>query len=1306
MASVANAARALNGGLNASAAAVKANTTALGANTAALDRMAAAMVHTHAQTKQTSASMGNLRGILGGLTFGAAIAGAIALTDAYALMNAKLGIAVDGLGDGGRALEDVSRIANQTRSGLTEIASLYSKVSFASKDLGKSQADVSRTTETVAKALKVSGATAQEATSTILQLGQALASGRLQGDEFRAMSENAPRLMRLLADSTQLPVGALKQLGSEGKITSDIIIKAFTDKRLTGALDSEFAKVPLTFADNMTLAKNAMTEYLGENATAVAGTKALGDTVGALARNLDVVVPSVLALSTAIGVGMVTNMLAARVAAGGLGGALLGAFGGPIGLAITGVTLGLASYAIEANKVDATVAAVNATHERLRAELDGTATAAKAAAGETKGVGTDSLAAIPHVDSFAGATGRAAQALYEQAHAAREARKEILKKQLAESQGQERSLAAVLPGGRKAANDNAWSALTQGDFATAFDPTSTMAGLKNWWSGGREDRENSAAYSRAAQNSMTLQSQLRAAETDPLGRGDLPRPAVAMPGKPAKTKKGKTDAQRSAEAVRDYWVQLEKARDISDELPIPAAQLTKEYELQKAYAIATGGVIKALGEDDKNRLATLLQQTRAGELLRDLTVAAQEGRAKGAGAQSDFEWAKKTLGLSQEALNVAQATREWTERAGREGVSFADAKYQLQLKTLEATAQETFERERQTKLLKDAPGTIARYDPRTQQANDLRTLGNEGASISAAIAALEAIGPALTADQQKLLDGARRARDANVEATQVVADRFRMEFAGRITTLGDQFGAAVSKIGTLLEGITAARSGNFLGLGPVGGLLNLVGRGSDGSLNKIGKSARSVFAGDKETGRKDYVTALTDGLKNPLKSIGDGFGDLGKDFGDIFKKGGDFQKGVGSILGKVGAGAETGAMVAGLGNALGIKMSGTGAQLGGALGGLAGPIGSIVGSLIGGIGGNLLKKAKYATTTVGRDANGDLGAGKTSGNSDKREKVTIGVASSIGTGLEAIAAQVGGMITGTPNVSIGTYKDKWRVSDAGRTGKLKGNYSDVTDFGKDGQADAIEYAIRTSLEQGVLTGVSTFTSNLLKSTVDLDKAVNISTQWEAVLKANRAFDNPIAGMIESVVKPIETLRAQMVQYGATASDLAEIDKYRTNELDKLRKAEMASIQDVKDMLLSAGSGRTALTRLNADLTKLSVMEADIASGKTVDQDAFQSVIQSAMSLNSEVYGTATSQSQANLSRFMTATNSLEANITKAFEAGVVDPVVAVTNQTNAALAVGNDLAMQQVMLLQRLVALNGGSSPTPTGAVNGLLTYI
>lgn len=92
----------------------------------------------------------------------------------------------------GAVSNEIADIAQRSRTGIAEVADLYARLTRTGKDFGATQGEIATATETVSKALKVSGASAAETQSTLVQLGQALGSGRLQGDELRSMLENAP----------------------------------------------------------------------------------------------------------------------------------------------------------------------------------------------------------------------------------------------------------------------------------------------------------------------------------------------------------------------------------------------------------------------------------------------------------------------------------------------------------------------------------------------------------------------------------------------------------------------------------------------------------------------------------------------------------------------------------------------------------------------------------------------------------------------------------------------------------------------------------------------------------------------------------------------------------------------------------------------------------------------------------------------------------------------------------------------------------------------------------------------------------
>lgn len=178
------------------------------------------------------------------------------MSDAATNAASRLQLAITGWGNFGRAQLDVMNIARLTRADLNATSTLYGKLALTGKTLDASQQQVARATQTVTTALKVSGASATETTATVLQLGQALSSGKLNGDEFRSLSENAPRLMQVLADSLEVPRGALKKMAGEGELTADKLFRAFTDKKFTAALDEELKRMPKTFGDAFTAFSN------------------------------------------------------------------------------------------------------------------------------------------------------------------------------------------------------------------------------------------------------------------------------------------------------------------------------------------------------------------------------------------------------------------------------------------------------------------------------------------------------------------------------------------------------------------------------------------------------------------------------------------------------------------------------------------------------------------------------------------------------------------------------------------------------------------------------------------------------------------------------------------------------------------------------------------------------------------------------------------------------------------------------------------------------------------------------------------
>lgn len=155
------------------------------------------------------------------------------------------------------------KISNDTAASVQATTTLYTRTARAMKDYGKTQEEVLVFTESINNAMKIGGASAGEQASALLQLSQALGSGRLQGDEFRSISENAPIILELLAKNTGIARSELKKLGSEGKITSDLLFNAIS--KSSEELKKQAATIPETFESAMTKMKNNLMTYMDES---------------------------------------------------------------------------------------------------------------------------------------------------------------------------------------------------------------------------------------------------------------------------------------------------------------------------------------------------------------------------------------------------------------------------------------------------------------------------------------------------------------------------------------------------------------------------------------------------------------------------------------------------------------------------------------------------------------------------------------------------------------------------------------------------------------------------------------------------------------------------------------------------------------------------------------------------------------------------------------------------------------------------------------------------------------------------------
>lgn len=179
---------------------------------------------------------------------------AIKTTDQLTQLRARIDLINDGSQSTAEIMDKVFSAANRSRGSFLDMADSVAKLNLLAKDAFTSNDEAIYFVEQLNKQFKIAGAGVQETTSAMYQLTQAMAAGKLQGDEFRSIMENAPMLAQSIAQEMGLSVGQLKEMSSQGLITADIIKNAlFNSAEETNA---KFAEIPMTFQDIGTKLQN------------------------------------------------------------------------------------------------------------------------------------------------------------------------------------------------------------------------------------------------------------------------------------------------------------------------------------------------------------------------------------------------------------------------------------------------------------------------------------------------------------------------------------------------------------------------------------------------------------------------------------------------------------------------------------------------------------------------------------------------------------------------------------------------------------------------------------------------------------------------------------------------------------------------------------------------------------------------------------------------------------------------------------------------------------------------------------------
>lgn len=234
-----------------------------------------------ARLNDSATRLGRALGALIGTYFGVqGVRALLRVSDTYTVIENKLKLVTDGTQDLANVQAELIAISDRTFTSLSSNATLFNRLTIATREFGATQQDVLRGTEALQQTFRISGATAAEAANSTVQFAQGLAAGALRGDEFRSVAENNIRLQTLLAEGLGVTTGELKQMADQGQLTAEVIFPVLTDS--LEKLNQEAENIAPTFAQAFDKVKEKIGQGIDETIRAESEFNNLGQAIADL----------------------------------------------------------------------------------------------------------------------------------------------------------------------------------------------------------------------------------------------------------------------------------------------------------------------------------------------------------------------------------------------------------------------------------------------------------------------------------------------------------------------------------------------------------------------------------------------------------------------------------------------------------------------------------------------------------------------------------------------------------------------------------------------------------------------------------------------------------------------------------------------------------------------------------------------------------------------------------------------------------------------------------------------------------------
>ena len=295
--------------------------------------------------------------------------------DGYTEIQNKLRLVESASISSSKGLNNVFDIALKTNQSINATSGVYQRFAQNAETLKISQAQIASLTETVSKAVAVSGASAGAADAALTQFGQALGSGILRGDEFNSVMEQTPALAKAIATGLGVTTGELRNMAKEGKLTMDVLVPAL--ERAKESVDDQFNTRILTISAAFENLNTSAIKWIGELDKSTGASEAFAKAINEIANHLTIVASLAAGAGVIWSVGKIRTWIAASIQASaamsaqaaatrnltaaqqaltatgkGLGGAL-GFVGGPLGLLTLGLSAGVGVFLDYQQKTEA-----------------------------------------------------------------------------------------------------------------------------------------------------------------------------------------------------------------------------------------------------------------------------------------------------------------------------------------------------------------------------------------------------------------------------------------------------------------------------------------------------------------------------------------------------------------------------------------------------------------------------------------------------------------------------------------------------------------------------------------------------------------------------------------------------------------------------------------------------------------------------------------------------------------------------------------------------------------------------------------